>query len=213
MNACTYFASLAALLAGTATAGPAVPSRPAPASPCCAAPPAAVDAPSIDAHSLDAVVAGLYDGVSTDAGERRDRRTFAALFAPGARVHVTQAGDDGRAAVQSLDVAGFIALNERRLQGRGFHEREIHRERTNYGAVTHLWSVFEARRERDGAPYARGANSIQLLHTPDGWRVLSLSWDLETARAPLEARFPAVAAVTAAAARASAPGPLPGVRR
>lgn len=211
MNRLTYVASLAALLAGTATAaGPAVAAPPAPTStpPCCAGP-----LPSVDTRSIDAVVAGLYDGVSTDPGERRDRRVFAALFAPDARVHVTHAGEDGRATVESLDVAAFIALNERRLQGRGFHEREIHRERTDYGAVTHLWSVFEARRERDGAPYARGANSIQLLRTPDGWRVLSLSWDLETARTPLDARFPAVAAVPAAAARASAPGPLPGVRR
>lgn len=199
MNACTWFASLAVLLAGTATAGPAIPPPPARMPPCCPGPATTAAAAPIDLHSIDAVVAGLYDGVSADPGVRRDRRPFAALFAPGARVHVTQADADGRAAVQSLDVAGFIELNERRLQGRGFHEREIHRERTDYGAVTHLWSVFEARRERDGAPYARGANSIQLLHTPAGWRVLSLSWDLESARAPLAPRFPWVAPAAQAA--------------
>lgn len=190
MRCCLFLPMLASILAGTAAAGP---QWHAPVFATAAAPSAAPTAP----ETIDDVLAALYSGVSGDAGQPRDTAGLARVFVPDAQLHVTTAGAGGAATTETFDVPGFIALNERRLKGRGFFEREIHREVTDYGAVAHVWSVFETRRARDDAePYARGANSLQLLRTPQGWRVLSVTWDIERADRPLEPRFP-VAAVEA----------------
>lgn len=184
MRCCLFLPMLASILAGTAAAGPQWPA------PAFAIATAAVAAPGA-ADTIDDVLAALYAGVSGDDDRPRDAAGLARVFVPDARLHVTTAGADGVATTETVDVPGFIALNERRLKGRGFFEREIHREVTDYGAVAHVWSVFETRRARDDAkPYARGANSLQLLRTPQGWRVLSVTWDIERADRPLEPRFP-----------------------
>lgn len=215
MNRSLFLAALAATLAGTATASPVPLSLaqrllPAPALPCeCeASPPAAPEftpdaclafasAPdpgatgaSADAAPLDALIAALYAGVSYAPGEVRDPAALQALFVPDARVFVTRAGPGGRLKVDAMDVAGFSRLNQQRLAGRGFYEREVHREQTRYGGVVHAWSVFEARRAPDAAPFARGANTLQLVDTDAGWRIAAITWELETPRRPLAARFP-----------------------
>lgn len=238
MRRSAYFATLAALLAGTAVAGPhgsvfARAARPA----CCsdgpgrpASPPgarsasfdaadmasraeasglrgtqgaaAAMQAPSApetsgpagepdpDAAAIDALIATLYATVSGPAGARRDWQALARLHAPGARLHLTRADAEGRLAVRSLDFAGFVAEHEARFAARGFHEREIAREVAGFGGVRHVWSTFEARREPgDAQPYARGVNSLQLVRTAEGWRLVSATWDFERPGLPLPARI------------------------
>lgn len=204
MRRSTYFASLAALLAGTAVAGPQVPPAVAPRAACCAdAPdhawptPAASPDPAgktdADAAAIDALLATLYSTVSGSAGTVRDWAPLARLHAPGARLHLTRAQADGSLAVDSLDFDAFVALHEARTAGRGFHEREIAREVAGFGGVRHVWSTFEARRHPDDpVPYARGINSLQLVRTADGWRLLSATWDFERADLRLPARIAAV---------------------
>lgn len=148
-----------------------------------------------DSAAIDALIDTLYATVSGPAGSRRDWTRLARLHAPGARLHVTRAGADGALSVDSLDFDAFIALHEARFAERDFHEREIAREVAGFGGVRHVWSTFEARRHPDdAAPYARGVNSLQLARTPDGWRLLSATWDFETPDRPLPARIGAVAA-------------------
>lgn len=195
---CSFLACLAAVLSGVATAGPDRRDYPPPQ------PRAAGSTETTRAHppppaSLDDVIAALYDGVSGDADEPRDWGAFSRLFVPGARLTVTRADGEGGIdthglAGDVLDVARFAALNDRLFKGRGFHERELHRETSHYGGIAHVWSVYESRRTREGDPYARGANSLQLLRTRDGWRILSVTWDQETPAQPLPQRFSAVPA-------------------
>lgn len=187
MRCCLFLPMLASLLAGTATAAPQW------GTPALGVASTKPVVPAVD--TIDDVLAALYAGVSGDAGAPRDVAGMVRVFVPDAQLHVTTAGVDGVATTETYDVPGFVALNERRLASRGFHEREIHREVTDYGAVAHVWSVFETRRSRDDAePYARGANSLQLLRTPQGWRVLSVTWDIEGPDRPLRPRFPVAAA-------------------
>lgn len=199
MRRSAYFATLAALLAGTAIAGPqGLPTPPRPAPACCADPaPPASDAsrtaPAADDAALDALVATLYATVSGDAGARRDWPALARLLGPGARLHLTRAAGDGLS-VDSLDFPAFVALHESRVANRGFHERETARHVAGFGGVRHVWSAFEARRAPDdAAPYARGVNSLQLVRTADGWRIVSITWDFETPDRPVPARLDALA--------------------
>lgn len=140
--------------------------------------------------TVDGVIAALYTGVSGPADHRRDWSAFAGLFLPGARIGVTHpAGCEG-VEIELMDVAAFGELNDRVFRGRGFFESEIHREQGGYGDVLHVWSVYEARRSPGDAPYARGANSLQMVRTPDGWRISSLTWDRERGGQRLAERFP-----------------------
>lgn len=190
-----------AALAGTAAAStPAAnhgPARPSPTR-ASAAPVDAAGAPHAspdpDAAELDALIDTLYTTVSGPAGTRRDWTRLARLHAPGARLHITRAGADGALHVDSLDFDAFIALHEARFADRGFHEREIAREVAGFGGVRHVWSSFEARRHPDDpVPYARGVNSLQLVRTPAGWRLVSATWDFETPDRPVPARIAAFA--------------------
>lgn len=185
---CTFLACLATILSGAATAGPVGLGYHQPAR--LIAPQPAPQA------TLDEIIAALYDGVSGDAGQPRDWEAFSRLFVPGARLtNTTRVGAAHGLAGEVLDVAQFAALNDRLLQGRGFYEREVHRETATYGGIAHVWSVYESRRTREGEPYARGANSLQLLRTTAGWRILSVTWDHETPAQPLTQRFPQVASL------------------
>jgi hypothetical protein len=140
--------------------------------------------------TLDEVIAGLYAGVSGPAERQRNWTAFEQLFVPGARIGVTRVTENGGLAVQLMGVKQFGALNDRMFSGRGFFESEIHREQTGFGGVLHVWSAYEARRAPGEAPYARGANSLQLVRTPEGWRIASLTWDQERHGQPLADRFP-----------------------
>lgn len=147
-----------------------------------------------DAAEIDALIATLYATVSGPAGAKRDWPRLARLHAPGARLHLTRPDAGGRLQVQTLDFAGFVAEHQARFADRGFHEREVAREVAGFGGVRHVWSTFEARRDPgDPAPYARGINSLQLVHTPDGWRLVSATWDFERAGVPLPSRLAALA--------------------
>lgn len=195
MNPPRYLATLAALLAGVGTASPvAYAAAPGPVAYSANARP---PAPSIAATSIDSLMATIYATVSGDAGAAHDWDALARLHAPGARFYIPRTATDGTAQADVLDFEDFVALNEERFRGRGFHEREVHREVAEFGAIAHVWSVFESRHARhDAKPYARGANSLQLLRTPDGWRVLSVTWAFETPDLPLSLRFPALASAS-----------------
>lgn len=195
---CCVIACLAALLSGVATAAPNRESAATPPAP--VAPAVEPTAPS----TIDEVIGALYAGVSGDAGARRDWQAFARLFVDGARLTNTRSTGTGSVAGDVLDVARFAALNTRLFAGRGFHENEVHREVSQFGGVAHVWSVYETRRNPGEAPYARGANSLQLLHTAAGWRILSVTWDRESPDQPLPASFPALAPQGHAAAAAGA---------
>lgn len=207
MRRAVFFSSLAAVLAGTAIAGPHTPLATPRAAPACCddarvaggagAPRATTIAPAdarADAAAIDALVATLYATVSGPAGARRDWSALAALHAPGARLHLTRATADGTLAVDTLDFEAFVAVHEARNADRGFYERETAREVAGFGGVRHVWSTFEARRHPDDpAPYARGVNSLQLVRTADGWRLVSATWDFEREGLPLPARIAQVA--------------------
>lgn len=186
-HCCRFMALLAATLAGTSVAAPNVLyAAPAPA---LTTPRSAATLAAEAPRTVDDVIAGLYAGVSGAANEVRDWTAFAGLFVPDARIGVTTAQEGKGVEVQLMDVAAFAALNDRVFAGRGFFETELHREQSGYGDILHVWSVYEARRAPGDAPYARGANSLQLVRTPEGWRIASLTWDRERNGQPLANRF------------------------
>lgn len=171
---------LALLLAGSALAAQEA-AGPAPAPP---APRAA------DVASADAIVAALYDVISGPAGQARDWDRFRSLFIPAARLIMVGKRPDGAIMHRVMTPEDYVQAAGPQLEARGFFEREIGRTVDRFGAVTHVFSAYDSRRAADDAePFARGVNSIQLLHDGNRWWVVTIFWDSEREGQPIPAEL------------------------
>ena len=155
------------------------------ASPGVAEPPKAAAA---DVATVDGIVGALYDVISGAAGQRRNWDRFRSLFAPGARLIPTGVRPDGSHTMRVMTPEDYIATAGAGLERNGFFEREIARRSERFGNVMHVFSTYESRRTAaDSAPFARGINSIQLVHDGTRWAVISILWDSERKDNPIPA--------------------------
>lgn len=155
-----------------------------------------------DVETIDGIIAAVYDVISGPAGQKRDWERMRTLFAPGARLMPTApvrpqgaapdaplTGDEPHA-VQVLDVDGYIARAGKYLEENGFFESESARRVETYGHIAHAWSTYESRHKRnDPEPFARGINSIQLMHDGRRWWLLTIFWEAETPRTPIPEKY------------------------
>jgi hypothetical protein len=158
------------------------------AAPASAPPPPALIARPTDVASIDAILAALYGGVSGPPGPR-DWDRVRSLFAPGAWVAPVEKRE-GRAAARIMSLEDFIARATRNASSEGFYEKEIARRTEAFGHIVHVFSTYEARHdERDGAPFRRGINSIQLLKDGTRYWVVSIYWDIERDDSPIPPQY------------------------
>jgi hypothetical protein len=142
-----------------------------------------------DVASMDAILAALYAVISGDAGQARDWDRFRNLFHPSGRLMPTGTRD-GLGVLTELTPQGYIDRAGPTLVRDGFHEREIARRTETFGAVTHVWSTYDARRTAtDARPFLRGINSIQLFNDGTRWWIVSVYWQAETPTLPLPPEY------------------------
>jgi hypothetical protein len=142
-----------------------------------------------DVQSVDAILAALYDVISGPAGQARDWARFRSLFIPDARLIPVRHSKTGAGAdVLPLSVEQY---QERAtpLLVTGFFEHGIHNTTENFGDVVHVFSTYESRRTKDGQPFQRGINSIQLLKDGNRYWVVNIYWDAETPTNPIPAKY------------------------
>ncbi len=141
-----------------------------------------------DVCSPDAIIKAMYDTISGPAGTRnwyRERSLFvenARMIPVGKRAH-----RDGEFEIMSLNE--WIEDAERYFEKNDFYEAEIMRQVYRYGNIMQVFSTYEAKNSPDGAPIARGINSIQLLHKEDRWWIVTVMWDNETRENPIPEEF------------------------
>ena len=143
-----------------------------------------------DVVSEDAIIAALYGAISGPAGQKRDWVRFRSLFIPEGRLIVARPPrPDGPVPPRVMTVEDYITASSAALE-RGFFEREISRISETFGGVTHRFSTYESRtRAEDPEPFARGINSIQLLHDGRRWWVVTVFWDSERPNNPIPAKY------------------------
>lgn len=142
-----------------------------------------------DVASADAILAALYAVISGDAGVARDWDRFRNLFHSSARLMPT-GQRDGVGVLTPLTPQDYVDRAGPTLVRDGFHEREIARRTETFGAVTHVWSTYEARRAlSDAQPFLRGVNSIQLFNDGARWWIVSVYWQAETPTLPLPPEY------------------------
>jgi hypothetical protein len=148
--------------------------------------PAAKNHPS-DVDTVDHLLSSLYEVISGAAGKPRDWDRFRSLFLPDGRLGVTRpeipATKDaparkGDAVFLTPDM--YVQRDDPYFKAHGFFERSIANRVEEFGNLIHVWSTYESRHaEHDSQPFARGINSIQIVHAQGRFWIASILWDEE----------------------------------
>ncbi len=141
-----------------------------------------------DVTSRDAIVAALYDSISGPPGDR-DWERFRSLFIPEAQLIATFKKKDGALGYKAMTVQGYVDGAGKYFKEHGFYEREVSRKLETFGSVTHIFSTYESRETKDGKPFERGINSIQLYNDGSRWWVVDVYWTGETADNPIPDQY------------------------
>ena len=150
-----------------------------------AAAPAAASCPST--KTLDELVTAVYANVSGPFDQ--DRTCFRDMFLPDARLSpIGKAKDSSTYTARNLTVEDWISAVAKRAPGNFFEKGTVSKVE-QYGSLAHIWSTYESRHEANGAPFARGINSIQAVFDGTRWRVQAILWQAETPDVPLPAKY------------------------
>lgn len=130
--------------------------------------------------TLDSTLATLYSVVSGEQGKERNWELFKHLFRKDAKLIPTGRMDD-KSTVRYLTPDDYINTSGKWLVENGFHQVEINRETQNFGNIAHVFSTYEAYKNKDDAtPFLRGINSIQLFYDGTRWWIINMYWMQES---------------------------------
>ena len=143
-----------------------------------------------DVSSPDAIIKAMYETISGPAGKRNWYR-MRGLFLEGARMIPTgkRAHKDKEDELQVMSVDEWIEDATGYLEENDFYESEIMRKTHEYGNLVQAFSTYETRNDPEGAPIARGINSIQLLNKDGRWWIVNVMWDNESRDNPIPEEF------------------------
>lgn len=150
----------------------------------------AQEADPADVESVDGIITALYASISGPRGAARDHARFASLFAPDGKLIPTSPNAPGGYLYWTPDE--YWGRSAERLADMGFTEAEIARVTESFGNITHVFSTYESYRQDQGdpdTPFARGINSIQIVHANGRYWILSVFWDSEGPDNPIPARY------------------------
>jgi hypothetical protein len=143
--------------------------------------------PCPSTRTLDELVTAIYANVSGPYDQ--DRTCFRDMFLPDARLSpISKAKDGPSYAARNLTVEDWISAVAKRAPGNFFEKGAVNKIE-QYGSLAHIWSTYESRHEVNGAPFARGINSIQAVYDGTRWKVQAILWQAETPETPLPAKY------------------------
>jgi hypothetical protein len=157
-----------------------------------APPPQEISPESRDVASPEAIVQAVYSVISGPLGAARDWPRLRSLMAPGAIFVVTGAGADGVVKTRSFSVEDYIAASSKAIASMAFYEHGVVSQIWRYAHIATVVSPYESRHAPGDAPFQRGINTFQLATDGERWRIISISWEGETAAFPLPAEAAAL---------------------
>ncbi|MDW3652269.1 MAG: hypothetical protein R8P61_34655 [Bacteroidia bacterium] len=150
----------------------------------------AQDKYAADVASLDAIIEALYGSISGDKGEKRDWDRFKYLFTPEAKLIPSAKNPEGITKYRIMTPESYVETSGSYLEENGFFEKETYRVTEEYGSLVHIFSTYDSyHTSKDEKPFARGINSIQLLHDGKRWWIMQIYWLGETKDNPLPAKY------------------------
>jgi hypothetical protein len=140
-----------------------------------------------DVDTIDHLLASLYDVISGPAGKPRDWDRFRSLFLPDGRLGAirletpaTGANPEPKVDIALLTPDMYVERDDPYFKTHGFFEHSIANRTEEFGNLVHVWSTYESRHEaKDAKPFARGVNSIQIVHAQGRFWIASILWDEE----------------------------------
>ena len=140
--------------------------------------------------TLDQTIETLYAVISGDAGVARDWNLFRYLFAEDAKLIPYRINENDRLIPDYWSVEDYVKNAGPFLEKNGFFEKEIARRVETFGGLTHVFSTYESfRTSSDTEPFARGINSIQLLHDGSRWWIINIAWQSESESLPIPDKY------------------------
>ena len=157
--------------------------------------PAAKKASDVD--TVDHLLASLYDVISGPAGKPRDWDRFRSLFLPDGRLGVirpdipaTRDDPAHKGDAVLLSPGMYVERDDPYFKTHGFFERGIANRIEEFGNLVQVWSTYESRHaENDGQPFARGVNSLQIVHSQGRFWIASILWDEERSGVTLPEKY------------------------
>jgi hypothetical protein len=131
-----------------------------------------------DVETIDGIIKAYYDVISGPAGQPRDWERDTSLHHPDALIAVTGKNRKSKAYLITQTLSEYHKSFG--IPRTGFWEYEIKREIQEFGNITHIWSTYETKKDKNGLVTERGINSIQLYF--DGSRYWILSWMFDSER-------------------------------
>jgi len=140
-----------------------------------------------DVDTVEHLMAALYDVISGPAGQQRDWNRFRSLFLPDARMGVirTDMAATADKPARKSDAVLFtpdmyVERDDPVFKTMSFFERAIANRVETFGNLTSVWSTYESRHDpKDAQPFARGINSLQIVHAQGRYWVANIIWDDE----------------------------------
>jgi hypothetical protein len=150
-----------------------------------------------DVDTVDHLLASLYDVISGPAGKPRDWERFRSLFLPDGRLGVIRPESPATkdAPVRKGDTIFltpdmYVQRDDPYFKTHGFFEHSIANRVEEFGNLVHVWSTYESRHaEDDSKPFARGINSIQIVHAQGRFWIASILWDEERPGSTLPEKY------------------------
>ena len=140
-----------------------------------------------DVDTIDHIMAAIYDVISGPAGQQRDWDRFRSLFLPDGRLGPMRLAAPATADrpahktdILFLTPEDYAKRNDPYFKTHGFFEHSIANRVEEFGNLVSVWSSYESRHTAaDATPFARGINSLNLIHAQGRYWIVSILWDEE----------------------------------
>ena len=142
-----------------------------------------------DVESIDGVIGALYGSISGGKEVPRQWDRFRSLFTNDAKLIPSGKNQAGKIVYNYRGIEEYITQADKWFLQNGFFESEIHREIDRFGNIAHVFSTYISKRTEDGEPFARGINSIQLLHDGTRWWIMNIYWTGEREDLPIPEEY------------------------
>lgn len=129
-----------------------------------------------DRDAIQEIVRTAYRAISGAAGAARDWAAFRTCYAADARIAPFNISDGGGVTFDVMNVEQYIASRDPRLLEVDFFEVETKHDCRIEGRIAHVYSHYEARHDPSSPPFTSGVNSIELVNTGDGWKIVFETW-------------------------------------
>ncbi len=136
--------------------------------------------------TIDGTIKALYDVISGPAAAKRDWDRFKSIFAPGGMLRASVTTQTGQVRLAEMTPEQYVERNSPAFEKQAFFERELKRTTEQFGNIANVWSTYASSATKDGEPFARGINTIQLRFDGTRWAIL---WQGETDKTPLPKQY------------------------